>query len=770
LHTRGKYSVEFCNELIERIRSAELEIGYRRTRYDKGDVLEIDFSTVWPEVNGHGRFRIEKFVGGGFAGQVYPCILEKLSFADGVSDAERFGLVEGGRYALKIMIPPTRFTRRFRDLLYWLGFQAPFSAQINQGACRGGLLWQKLSRLAAGVVFGREDAVADVYASFFDAELGAYGEIREWVEGRVWRLEPDTRPRLRAKWRTIDPLETHSPEYVSKRQFMHRFVCMLHDMGAPELARQYEWWTLKSQPNVMKRSEYDGRPAEGLCAVDFRAGLALLPFLPMSPRDIGLIFEGIGRKSLVQFDRCDFGKLRAFATKHSDVFEQHAGMIDALEGYDRAYRRSMPDLTHQGLRMLCDGTLRSDVRRGLADGYKADGTIVETFADALARQPLKFAAFYALGAIPALGSTLRRMWGNPAWRRHEVRCLTEGRYLLRYWRAELTRRVLGWYRKGRCGEPEARRLSVTPASFWLQRLTVGFLPAGMHRWTAEPRYAWQRIKDGIGYMRSFIKDAAFREEWLKRTIEEGHREGMLDDDELRIVLEHVSDPYIVKYLKSVAVHLATLPVTQIVSVLTGAIVFVVLMLRGETTWARAGVTFGVILAAFQLTPISPGSICRGAYVVYMMVKDKDLKDYVVAAPLSFVKYIGYLAFPIQMAAAYPVFSRFMASRWATQMVHIIPVFGEKGALFEHVIFDMFYNYPRVLGETCKGRARFILDEWLILGVTLWLAAFSQGWLPMNTKSLTSATIAVVALFILPRILFYPMMVKSGTRESAVVDD
>ncbi len=759
------YSIEFCDELVQRIRDAGLETTYHRPRYEKGDVLEIDFSTVWPEIKGHGRFRVEKFVGGGFAGQVYPSILEALSFEEGAGDTGRLGLVEGGLYAIKIMIPPTRFTRKFRDLLYWLGFQAPFSAQVNEGACRGGLIWQKLSRLAGGVEFGRKDAVADVYASFFDAELGAYGEIREWVEGRTWRLEPDTRPGLRKQWRTVDPRDTHSPEYVSKRQFMYRFVRMLHDMGAPELARQYEWYTLKSQPNVMKRAEYDGRPAEGLCAVDFRAGLALLPYLPMSPRDIGLIFEGIGRGSLVQFDRCSFSKLRAYAEKHPDRFAEYAPMIDALEAYDRAYRRSMPDLTHQGVGLLCSRSLRRDVRRGLADGYVASGTIDEAFAADLVEKPFKFAAFYLLGAVPVLGATLRRIWGSAVYRRHEVKCLTDGGYLLRHWRAELTRRVLNGYRKGRYSEAEARRLSVTPSSFWLQRLTVGWLPAGLHRWIADPAYARKRIADGFRYMRSFIKDAAFREEWLKRTIEEGHREGMLDDDELRIVLGHVNDPYIVKYLKSVAVHLATLPVTQIVSVLTGAIVFVWMMARGEDGLS-AGATFAFILVAFQATPISPGSICRGAYVVYMMYKDKDLKDYVVAAPLSFVKYIGYLAFPIQMAAAYPVFSRFMASRWATQAVHIVPVFGEKGALFEHVIFDMFYNYPRVLGQICKGRMRFILDEWLILGVTLWFATFSAGWLPMSTKSLTSVTIAVVALFILPRVLFYPMIVKRGTRESA----
>ncbi len=46
----------------------------------------------------------------------------------------------------------------------------------------------------------------------------------------------------------------------------------------------------KSQPNCLKRN---GTKADsGLVAVDFRAGLALLPFLPMSPGDFKLIING----------------------------------------------------------------------------------------------------------------------------------------------------------------------------------------------------------------------------------------------------------------------------------------------------------------------------------------------------------------------------------------------------------------------------------------------------------------------------------------------
>ena len=92
---------------------------------------------------------------------------------------------------------------------------------------------------------------------------------------------------------------------------------------------------MKSQPNCMKRTDTaDG----GLCAIDFRAGLALLPFLPMSPGDLKLIVDGLKRGALVQFDRCDLGIMEAFVARHPAVFADVRPMIEELKIRDREYR------------------------------------------------------------------------------------------------------------------------------------------------------------------------------------------------------------------------------------------------------------------------------------------------------------------------------------------------------------------------------------------------------------------------------------------------
>ena len=112
-----------------------------------------------------------------------------------------------------------------------------------------------------------------------------------------------------------------------------------------------------------------------------------------------------------------------------------------------------------------------------------------------------------------------------------------------------------------------------------------------------------------------------------------------------------------------------------------------------------------IIALFQVTPISPGSLTRGLYVAYLVIRERNIKDYNIALVLGFFKYIGYLAFPIQMAYRYPALARFMARHWATSAVHIVPVFGENGALLEHGMFCLFYNWPLTLRRRMGKRAQ-----------------------------------------------------------------
>jgi hypothetical protein len=754
-----EYSKELCGNLLKTAQNPDLKFRRRLVRYETGDELKINLRGVHPAVEGSGTLVVDKFLGGGFAGQVYRCRLSQLDLPGGEGIE---GLETDKLYAVKIIIPPSKFSHWFRNTIYWLAFQGPFSSQVNYGACRSGLILQKLVRRAAKKQFGRETAIKDAYASFWDSNLNAYGEITEWIEGRMWHMEADDELKGRKDWKTVALNETGSPEYIAKRRFMADMVDLMHEMGAPEFARQYEWWTMKSQPNSMKRTDLpdcDG-PGDGLCAIDFRAGLALLPWLPMSPGDIKLILDGLfKRKTLVQFDRCNTDKMRAFFDEHRELFADMAPAVDEFFVQDEVYRRSLPDITHHGLRVLFDKKLKADIRAGLVEGYRAADLVDEAFAGKLANGGVRFGLFYLLGSLPILGKMIRQRWGSAAYRQHIFGILTNSAYRGIALKAYAANGLVAWHRAGRVDEKHAEYLAERPWTFLAERLSIGLLPIVLHRVILRPQRIGLRIRDGYRFLKSFIVSAEFREQWFLNEIALGEKDGMLTREERERLEGVVKDPFIVRYLKCLGVHFATVPITQIVSVLAGSIWAVWLLAKGHS-WKVAGGAFAGTVALFQVIPISPGSICRGLFVVYLMIKERNVRDYIIAAPVSFLKYVGYLAFPLQMTTTYPHLARFMASRWATGMVHIIPVFGEHGALFEHWVFDQFFNRPQKFAKWAGPRMNWLLDGWMILGLAVSMAAFAVWPQALSAiKPMVNTILATLVLFVLPRVLFYPLLTK-----------
>ena len=692
-----EYSVEVCRELEAGFHAAKLHRPMRISRYDAGMELTYDVNGVGRAETAKVHLLVEKFIGGGFAGQVYRV---KTTAIDGAID----GLETGKVYAIKILIPPSSFSRLFRNLLYWIGFQGPFQLQVNPAAARAGALWQKLIRRGAKIQFGDENAVVDIYGTFVDDKQGSCGELREWVEGRTWRLEVDDRLDLLKKWQRGEKIdesviaELGSPEYRAKRKFMSEFVGLLHDMGAYEFARQYEWSTCKSQPNALKRQGTDDDPAGGLVAVDFRAGLALLPFLPMSPGDFKLIFKGLMRGSLVQFDRGDIARLEAFMQKHGEEFAEMREMLEDLKTAEQIYRDSLPDITHNHIRLLYSGKLWSTMLDSAVTGWKVRNLVDERHEWLFRRSRILTLLFFVIGLIPFLGKIIRRIWGREDWQKHYAAMLTNWDYFKRAVRGRIAEKVIVWHRAGRLNAEKAHKVTARVWRFFCH-LPLSVLPAGLHKILTDRKYAKERLVYYFVRPVRLYFNAELRERWLRDMMSEGQSKHMLSDEDAQVIVSQINEPFIQKYLKSLAVHVCTLPVTQIVSVAIAAIYY--LTHRDEPgAWA---IGLGII-GLFQVVPISPGSLTRGLYVLYLVIKERNFKDYNIAVFLGFFKYVGYLAFPIQMTYHYPVLSRFMAGHWATEGVHIVPVFGEGGALLEHWVFCLFYNWPLTIRRRMRKRA------------------------------------------------------------------
>jgi hypothetical protein len=743
------YAVDTVRELESRFRTASLFRPLRVRKYEPGTLLEYEVRGIVPDGRARAGFVVEKYVGGGYAGQVYRVKLQTI-------DGRIEGLEPGRVYALKILVPASGLGRRIRDLFYAIGFQAPFSLQSLAAAGRSQALWQKFIRRAAGIELGAEEAVVEIHATLLDPTLGSYGEISEWVDGRMWRLEVDDDLDARRGSHPDDPESgAGSPEYRTKRFFMDRVVRLLREVGAEELARQYEWWSLKSQPNAMKRTASDPDPRAGLVAVDFRAGMALLPFLPECPADIKLILRGFRRGRLVQFDKGDIDKLEAYVNAHSARFADMREALGTLKREDRSYRDSLVDLAYHHVRLF-GAKLRRSIMAGFRESWRVRKTTDAKASARLEKSGLLSALFllvglvpvatpallifawpgrmwgrYALWLLPLFAPLARKLWGRADLRRHYARLLTSPRYLGRAVRGHIAERLIRWVHAGRVSDERALGLAGAPWRYFLH-LPLSFLPAGLHRFLTDKAVFKARLA-GI-FIRPFklYFDAEEREKWLLDMVAAGERNGLLSRNEAAHIAGQVKEPFIQKYLKSLAIHLLLMPTTHVVALI---VAFFYVRLHPELTWQQATLVTGVIFGIFQIIPISPGSLARGIYTTSLILREKNFKDYSVAFGLSFFKYIGYLAFPIQMAYRYPDLARFMAGHWATSAVHIVPVFGEKGAWLEHFVFDAFYNYPLTVRRRVKRRtearrglkARYLQAPFLAMAGAALLAALDLVW-------------------------------------------
>jgi hypothetical protein len=298
--------------------------------------------------------------------------------------------------------------------------------------------------------------------------------------------------------------------------------------------------------------------------------------------------------------------------------------------------------------------------------------------------------------------------------------VTNGKYLGNAVKGKMIEKAAAWYRAGRIDEREARAVASSFGRFFLH-VCLSLLPAGFHKFLTN----WEFAKDRIDYIfirpfRLFFNSAA-RERWLLDMVREGREKRQISETDAGTIASQVHEPYIQKYLQSLAVHVCLMPTTHVVAIAL-AIWYVVAhpgMPRAQAWAVGAG-----IVALFQVIPISPGSIARGLYVLYLVIRERTVKDYNIALVLAFFKYVGYLAFPIQMTYRYPVLAQFMAMHWATGAVHIVPVFGEPGALLEHGVFGFFYNWPLTIrsrmGRRQRRRAalparRWHIGAWAIVG-------------------------------------------------------
>lgn len=359
--------------------------------------------------------------------------------------------------------------------------------------------------------------------------------------------------------------------------------------------------------------------------------------------------------------------------------------------------------------------------RNAVTGWNIRNLLDKQGYEKIGQSKIKILMFLVIGFIPFLGGLIQKFWAHEAWRKHYMHLFSSWDYFKKAFHANAIESAIAWHRAGRINEDKTLLISKNNWQY-IAHFPLSILPIGLHKVLSDWEYAKERFDYFFTRPIRLYFDANEREKWLRDMVKEGQEEQILTKEDAGTILSRIKEPFIQKYLKSLAVHVCTLPVTQVVSVLVAA--FYVL-LHPEMNWKQALSASLVIIGMFQVTPISPGSLVRGLYVVYLVIKEKKFKDYNIAVILGFFKYIGYLAFPIQMAYRYPVLARFMAAHWANTAVHIVPVFGESGALLEHWIYRLFYNWPLTIRRRVQKRLQMRKKKpsryWHIAFVSLFVA-------------------------------------------------
>ncbi len=679
-----------------------------RPGYLLGEVIERDVQAIDGALLGRVRFVLASSPGGGYAGQVYRAAVQQPGPLP-------------SQVALKVLRPRSRWKNFAREWLFELCFQTAFAPRLREEAVQSGLMWQALLRSAVGAEFTCLGAVAQPYGYFWDPGLASYVEVHEWVEGRQPRYEPDET--LMAGW-FRRPRPAPDTEMARKKRFMDALAGLCHRMGALGLARQYEWYTLVSQANVLTvdipgeevlttASGLDtagdllagGNPSgrTTLVAVDCRPGLAIPFFLPISPAHARIILQGLQRGVLVHYDEVDFSRLAAYLGAHPDL-ERLRPLAKRLARVDAAYRAGLPDLWHTRTRLLRDAAFRGVVFRAAAQDWECSGLVSPGAAAGLANRPRKLMGLWLLARLPLIGPWLVRLLAHSGYRRHLRALLAQPvcrRAALACWRK---RDLPTWLADERIPPARARRLEASLASYAAEKLLLAPMPVGLHRFLVDPaaRRAWLRrgLLQPLGLL--FSQPARLR--WLESILAEQRERGVIPPDKARALLGQLNEPRLHSFIRDLGLA-AGLDVFS-------RLVYLALGLYGLSS----GDFLPLGLAA--LAPVSPSGVVRFLYVLARLVIELPgilLRRDPGHAPgrLLLARLAALLAAPwrwfgnlfplLEISAVYTRLAFVLTEYYAMRTADLVPIYGGSGKLLEYWVFQICFNLPLSLHHELKRR-------------------------------------------------------------------
>lgn len=651
----------------------------KKRGYWPGERVQAQISGIDGEMLGIQVFRIAESPGGGFAGQVYRAVPEQgvLSLTAREDDTHFF--------ALKVLRPRSDWKSALRDALFQLSFGVDFAPRWREEAVRLGLLWQAVLRVAAETTIAPQ-AVARPVGYYWDRQIRSFVEIHEWVDGRSMIYEVDDS--LLARHSRLQATPAPISEVQRKRSFMDRLVRLCQEMGATGLSRQYEWFTLVSQSNVLTTTSLYSDQSE-FVAVDCRPGLAVPFFFPLSPVHLRIILSGLPRGRLAHYDEVDLARLDAFLAAHLQVREAVGGEIERLKQDEVAYRRGLPDFWHKRARLLLDPSVRQAVQAAQIRDWTLDDRLDPQTALRLREGHLHLGWFWLVSRMPFVGSTLLQMLGCAAYRRHLASFWTRSAYrraCLEAWRAS---DLPVWESEARL---PAKTLSRLPASLSLyvwHKLALSWLPPRLHRLAVDRGALLTALDRFFLTPIRLLVDSAFRRGWLLQILQEAHERGLVPEAKLEALRAQIDEPQARAFLRDLGLTIGLEVISKAVYIALGA--------YGLAT----GELWPLALAA--LGPIPPSGVIRGLYSLGQLLadlpcirKNHDRKLFVARMTGLLIapwRWVGNFFVPVEMFAYYREWALILSQHLATRIVRLMPVLGGEGRLLEYWVFQLAFNLP-----------------------------------------------------------------------------
>jgi hypothetical protein len=641
---------------------------------------------------GEERFCVGFSPGGGFAGQVVRA--EPLR---GIVWG-RAGVDPHATVALKVLRPRSDLKTAFRDGLFRLCYQTPYPARLEENALRAGLIWQEILRQAVRVELGDQLSVARPLGYFWDAAIGSYVEVHQWADSRASIYEVDER--LFLQDRTSQPGK-NPPEMEQKRRAMERLVGLCQRIGAHGLARQYEWYTFVSQANVLTSNSPPGKPAK-FVVVDCRPGLAVPFFLPLSPAHTRIIVQGLRRGTLVHFDQCDLEQLDTWLAAHPDLANGLQPLVDQLRIDNKRYRHGLPDLWQRRLHFWMDRRSQAEVRLARVKAWQRAGLLSSAYAARLRASGVLFWAALFLDNIPLLGSWLLRWWSNATFRQHLRALLRSSSYRRQVIEVQRQVDLEDWQAAECIPWQRAKRLTASLPGYLFEKVTLGWLPSGLHRLLVDPGARKRLLQERL----LLPLDLSFREQtrraWLCAVIEGQHAKGLVGRQKADELCAQSGEPRLRSFLQDLGFSL-------------GLEIFSKLAYLGLGIYGLYSGDFWPLGLAL-LGPVPPSGVARCLYGLIQLclnfpgiLRRRDRRELaarslgIAVAPWRFV---GNLFAPLEMLFYYRRLSLLLANHFVTQMVRGIPVFGGEGKLLEYWAFQVTFNFPLRLYRRFVGKIRW----------------------------------------------------------------